>query len=210
MWGDAIQWAAYTKNRIPHKTLRKSPIEALIGKGDRSGLRPFGQKVMIHLYKEERNNDRMTPSAIEARIIGYMATYGVYQVITATGKRRIAKNPRPILNQEDSDEEHTSEWHIKPVEDLEDIANGQPGRNYGWYCPEKTGCPEGSHKGNQPQTSEKPKLTETPPDSSSQQLFREQQPEPPLAPQNHLPPNLDDLKECNEMSLIGKTESNKD
>ena len=48
LWGDAIQWAAYTKNRIPHKSLRQSPVEALLGKGDRSNLRPFGQKVMHH------------------------------------------------------------------------------------------------------------------------------------------------------------------
>ena len=53
LWGDAIQWAAYTKNRIPHKTIGKAPIEALLGKpmntDIRSNLRPFGQKVMIHL-----------------------------------------------------------------------------------------------------------------------------------------------------------------
>ena len=56
LWGDAIQWAAYTKNRIPHKTLKQAPIEALLGKRvDRSNLRPFGQKVLIHLYKEERD-----------------------------------------------------------------------------------------------------------------------------------------------------------
>ena len=96
-WGDAIQWAAYTKNRIPHKSLQKTPIEALLGKIEniRSNLRPFGQKVMIHVYNEERP-DQMAPRAIEARIIGYTATHGTYQVITATGKRSIAKNPRAI------------------------------------------------------------------------------------------------------------------
>ena len=132
LWGDAIQWAAYTKNRIPHKTLGKSPIETLIGKGDRSNLRPFGQRVMIHLYKEERGNDRMAPRATEARITGYTATHGTYQVVTTTGKRKVAKNPRPIDQlKEDSDGEENSEWPIKPVQDLEDIANGNQGRNYG-------------------------------------------------------------------------------
>ena len=175
LWGDAIQWAAYTKNRIPYKTLGKSPIEALIGRNDRSNLRPFGQKVMIHLYKEER--DRMAPRAVEARIIGYTATYGVYQVITTTGKRKIAKNPRPIDQiREDSDGEEEPEWPNnnpidKAVEDLEDIADGQPGRNYNWHCPEKEGCPEETHIENQ---------SKLPPDSPSQQLFREIQ--PPAAP----------------------------
>ena len=32
LWGDAIQWAAYTKNRISHITLGMSPVEALFKK----------------------------------------------------------------------------------------------------------------------------------------------------------------------------------
>ena len=146
LWGDAIQWAAYTKNRMPHKSIKQSPIEKLLGKQiDRSNLRPFGQRVMIHLYKEERNNDRMAPRAIEARITGYTATYGTYQAVTTTGKRKIVKNPTPIDQRKDTDdsdgEEESSEWPKKPVQDLEDIADGKIGRNYEWHCPEKEGCP---------------------------------------------------------------------
>ena len=144
---------------------------------------------MVHLYKEER--DRMAPRAQEARIIGYTATYGVYQVITATGKRKVAKKPIPI-NQEDSDEEDTSEWPTKPMQDLEDIAAGRQGQNYGWHCPEKEGCLEGTHEENQ-QKQQPPEGQGTPQkqwgsseaDSPSQQLFREQS-EPPPAP--HKPP----------------------
>ena len=183
LWGDAIQWAAYTKNRIPHKSIKQAPVEALLGKGDRSNLRPFGQKVMIHPYKEERNNDRMAPRSIEARITGYTATHGVYQVITTTGKRKIAKNPVPInQTKEDSDEEDTSEWPNKPVQDLTDIAKGQTGRNYGWHCPEKEGCPEGTHAEDQqePRTPEK-QWESLITDSPSQQLLREKN-EPPPAP----------------------------
>ena len=69
---------------------------------------------MVHLYKEER--DRMAPRALEARIIGYTATYGVYQVITITGKRRIAKNPKPIdqtKEESDGEEEDISKWPMK-------------------------------------------------------------------------------------------------
>ena len=183
LWGDAIQWAAYTKNRIPHKTLGKSPIEALIGKGDRSNLRPFGQRVMIHLYKAERSHDRMAPRATEARITGYTATHGTYQVVTTTGKRKIAKNPRPINQlEQDSEEEEIDQWPTKPVQDLEDITDGKIGRNYGWHCPEKEECPKGTHVEDQqePQT---PNQTSIPSgfDSPSQQLFREQA-EPPAAP----------------------------
>ena len=127
---------------------------------------------MIQLYKEER--DRMEPRAQEARIIGYTATYGVYQVITTTGKRKLAKNPRTIdQSKEDSDEEEearASEWPTKPVQDLEDIADGRQGRNYGWHCPEKEGCPEKSHEGDQ-QGLQTPERKKPPPldlDSPSQ------------------------------------------
>ena len=185
LWGDAIQWAAYTKHRIPHKTLKQSPIEALLGKQPniRTNLRPFGQRVMIHLYKEER--DRMAPRAIEPRKARYTATHGVYQVVTSTGKRRITKNPRPIDQlKDDSDGEENSEWPTKPIQDLEDIAKGHQGRNYGWDCPEREGCPEGTHEEEQhePRTLEKQKTESSDIDSTSEQLFREQQPEPPTAP----------------------------
>ena len=192
LWGDAIQWAAYTKNRIPHKTLPKkqSPIEVLLGKTiSRINLRPFAQKVMNHLYKEERDNDRMAPRAIEARIIGYTDTRGVYQVVTKTGKRKIAKDPRPInQSKEESDEEEvtTIEWPTKPVQDLEDIADGKQGRNYGWHCPKKEGCAQGTHV--EDQNPEESEPAGTPPDSPSLQLFREQEPELPLAPQKPAPP----------------------
>ena len=73
MWGDAIQWAAYTKNRLPHKSLPagKSPIEILFGKGDRTNLRPFGQKVICHKYGVK---DKMASRGVEGRIVGYTET----------------------------------------------------------------------------------------------------------------------------------------
>ena len=190
LWGDAIQWAAYTKNRIPHKSLEKqqSPVEILFGKpANRENLRPFGQQVMVHVYKDQRGNDRMAVRAVSAKIVGYTKTHGIYQVVSETGKRALAKNPRPI-NDKDDDKEDTSEWATKPVQDLEDIANGHPGRNYGWHCPEKEACPKGSHVENQPEPSTpKIPLLESPePDSPSQQLSREQ--EPPSAPQKPVVP----------------------
>ena len=113
LWGDAIQWAAYTKNRVPHKTLGgKAPIELLLNNktegNSRSNLRPFGQKVMIHIYKGQRV-DRMAPRAVEARLIGYTETHEVYQTIMTTGKRQLAKNPQPI-RQNNGEEEEELQW----------------------------------------------------------------------------------------------------
>ena len=77
LWGDAIQWAAYTKNRVPHRTLKgQSPIEILLHKPvNRGNLRPFGQKVMAHIYKEQRDS-RMGERAIECRIMQYTCKWG--------------------------------------------------------------------------------------------------------------------------------------
>ena len=114
LWGDAIQWAAYTKNRIPHKTLGTSPIEVILGKQvDRGNLRPFGQKVMAHIYKEQRDS-RMSERATECRIIQYTETYGIYLVVNHNGKRFLTKDPRPIsMKEESSDSESELETPTK-------------------------------------------------------------------------------------------------
>ena len=103
LWGDAIKWAAYTKNRIPHENLTgMTPAQIFLLKEvpTRSNLRPFGHRVMVHIYKDQRDG-QWAPRAQEARIIGYTETHGVYQVITPTGKRLISKDPRPIREELD-------------------------------------------------------------------------------------------------------------
>ena len=101
-WGDAAQWAAYTKNRVPHQTLKeKCPIQVFLNKEvNRGNLRPFVQKVNTHIYTE---TNKMSPRATPACILGYTETYGIYQVISPTGKRLLSKNPTPI--KEDMEEE---------------------------------------------------------------------------------------------------------
>ena len=99
LWGDAIKWAAYTKNRKPHQNLpAMTPARIFLLKEvpTRSNLCPFEQGVMTHIYKVQREVGQWAPRAQEARIIGYIETHGVYQVITPTGKRPISKDPRPI------------------------------------------------------------------------------------------------------------------
>ena len=113
LWGDAIQWAAYTKNRVPHRSLKgKTPIEILLNKPvNRDNLRPFGQRVMAHLYKEQR--ERMDPRAIECRIMQYTETHGIYLVVSHSGKRFLTKDPRPVTEEESSDSENEPEQLIE-------------------------------------------------------------------------------------------------
>ena len=121
LWGDAIQWAAYTKNRIPHKTLgnNQSLIEVLLNKGiNRDNLRPFGQKVMAHVYKEQRDS-RMSERAIECCIMQYTETHGIYLVVSHSGKRFLTKDPRPVTKEESSDSEDEPEQLDKPFKPIE-------------------------------------------------------------------------------------------
>ena len=127
LWGDAIKWAAYTKNRIPHQTLTgMTPAQIFLLKEvpTRSNLRPFGQRVMIHIYKDQREGGRWAPRAQEARIIGFTETHGVYQVITPTGKRLISKNPRPI--REEPEEINPTTIPGKPIPPPEKTKTNEP------------------------------------------------------------------------------------
>ena len=122
-WGDAVQWAAYTKNRVPHSTLgNKALIEVFLGKTvNRGNLRPFRQKVMAHLYTENKLDARAT----KASVIGYTETYSIYQVIDMKGKRFINKNTKTIENDEAEEEETilpvtntTHQGYLNEVQDL--------------------------------------------------------------------------------------------
>ena len=90
-----------------------TPVEIFLLKEvpTRSNLRPFGQRVMTHIYKDQREGGRWAPRAQEARIIGYTETHVVYQVITPTGKRLISKDPRSI---KEVPETSTPECKITP------------------------------------------------------------------------------------------------
>jgi len=79
LWDKASNAMAYTKNRVPHKTLQeKTPIEVFLQKDlvkERANLRPFGQQVIYYNYEVQ---DKLSPQSYEARIIGYIQTFGTY------------------------------------------------------------------------------------------------------------------------------------
>ena len=127
MWGDAIQWAAYTKNRLPHRSLpgKQSPIEVLFPTKylDRSNLRPFGQNVIAYQYKVK---DKMAARGSEAKIIGYSDTYGVYHTITSSGKRQLAKDPKPIDQDEEEELQVPIESDDNSLIDEAELPQGAP------------------------------------------------------------------------------------
>ena len=111
MWDKVSQFSAYTKNRIPHKSLNgKSPYEIIHPDRDiveeRKNLRPFGQKVSCYDYKVK---DKLSARNYEARIVGYTTSHGTYQVYDNNGKTRLAKSPKPIPESPTSDSSSSDE-----------------------------------------------------------------------------------------------------
>ena len=96
-WDKVSKNLAYTKNRIPHKSLGgKTPVEILFIKNARmewQNLRPFGQKVICYDYE---TTDKLSPRSYEDQIVGYTETHGTYWLKDKTSKTRLAKSPKTI------------------------------------------------------------------------------------------------------------------
>jgi len=116
LWDKASDSAAYTKNQLPHKALGgKIPIEIILAKdpvNKRKNLRPFGQRVSCYDYEVKEN---LSARSYEGRIVGHTTTFGTYWVRTADGATKLAKNPIPIILDNES-EESSSEEEIPPPE----------------------------------------------------------------------------------------------
>ena len=102
-WPDALKFATYTKNRIPHSALpdQKSPIEILDPSinilEERSNLHPYGELLIIHDY-DIRN--KLAPRSHQGRIIGYTSTYKVYWTLAVDGQKwSLAKDPKPVIGE---------------------------------------------------------------------------------------------------------------
>lgn len=121
LWNEAAGCSAYTKNQIPHKSLkRKSSIQIIFPKKSISdkwkNLRHFGQLVTCYNYTTK---DKLSLQSYRGRIVGYTPTCGVYQVVQEGGWYRVAKNPTPVPeegNDSSSDEESKWEDHKTPKE----------------------------------------------------------------------------------------------
>ena len=96
-WDKVSKHPAYTKNRIPHKSLvGKTPVEILLRKNarmERQNLRPFRQKVICYDYE---TTDKLSPRSYEGQIVGYTETHGTYWLKDKTGKTRLDKLPKTI------------------------------------------------------------------------------------------------------------------
>jgi hypothetical protein len=106
LWSEAAKHAAYTKNRLPHKSLQgKAPMElwkpGINISEERKFLRSFGEKVWIHLPEVK---DKLAARALEGQIVGYTSTHGIYRVYCKDKKIRVTKNPKRKIELSDESE----------------------------------------------------------------------------------------------------------
>jgi hypothetical protein len=78
LWAEAINMAAYLKNRLPHKYLPSSTIPFERFQGTRptiSYLNPFGHKCYVYIRQEEHSSgSKHLPRARKAIIVGYTSS----------------------------------------------------------------------------------------------------------------------------------------
>ena len=60
----------------------------------------------------------MDPRAIECRMMQYTETHGVYLVINYSGTRFLSKDPRPVKEEESSEDEYEPDNWKDPVFDI--------------------------------------------------------------------------------------------
>jgi len=115
-WDKVSKHSAYTKNRVPHKSLEgKTPVEVIFSKDarmERKNLQPFGQKVTCYDYE---TTDKLSSRSYEGQIVGYTETHSTYWIKDQTGKSRLAKSPKPIQIDQTSNKDSSSDEEEGPT-----------------------------------------------------------------------------------------------
>jgi len=113
LWAEAINTAAYLKNRSPTKCLGfKTPFEALFGlKPAVSHLRIFGSKAYAQIPKADRK--KLDPKALKCIFVGYGTEYKAYKLYNPVTHKVFAS--RDVIfheHVEEGKEDSNSDSHI--------------------------------------------------------------------------------------------------
>jgi hypothetical protein len=89
-WGYALETAAFTLNRVPSKSVVKTPYEMWTGKTPNlSFLKIWGCEV----YVKRLQSDKLTPKSDKCMFVGYpKETLGYYFYHRSEGKAFVARN----------------------------------------------------------------------------------------------------------------------
>jgi len=95
LWPEAVVHTTYTKNQIPHQTMKgKSHVELFLPKTNviqqSSKFRAFGEPIWIHI---PHTVGKLTARSMEGHIIGYAASFRIYHVYTKDKKIITTKEP---------------------------------------------------------------------------------------------------------------------
>lgn len=95
-WHLALEYVTFIKNRMPHASLNGlSPLEVAKPntniKEERRILRAFGEPVYVHTY----TTNKLSEQAVEARVVGFTPTHGIYKVLLPNKQLTTAKDPKP-------------------------------------------------------------------------------------------------------------------
>jgi transposase InsO family protein len=82
LWSEAIYYACFTKNRLPHAALQgETPYFVYFGeKPELKNLRPFGSECYTHIPVESRSPGKLLPRALEGRFVGYSRSEVIHRI----------------------------------------------------------------------------------------------------------------------------------
>jgi len=113
-WAEAINIAAYLKNRSPTTSLDlTTPFEALFGyKPVVKHLRVFGNKSFAHMPKEDRK--KIESKAIKCIVVRYCIEFKAYKLFNPSTHKMFASRDI-VFHDQVNDGGHASakeEWHV--------------------------------------------------------------------------------------------------
>lgn len=120
-WGEAVVTANYLQNRLPSRTLSRTPFEHLFGKKPLlSFIRPFGSDVYCHVPKEIRT--KLDEKAIRLKLVGYSEVTKGYRLLdVATGRIIISRDVRFLQAQDQSRKVGETIDDVVPVSVLQSL-----------------------------------------------------------------------------------------
>jgi transposase InsO family protein len=82
LWSEAIYYACFTKNRLPHSALQgETPFFIFWNEQPEiKNLRPFGSSCYTHIPTETRAPGKLLPRALEGRFVGYSRSDKIYRI----------------------------------------------------------------------------------------------------------------------------------
>lgn len=112
LWGEAIHTANYLQNRLPTRSVSKTPFEFWYGfKPDYSNLKVFGCKAWVHIPREKRK--KLDSVAMNVLFVGYCYNQKGYRFYDEINKRIVTSRDARFLELSDGTDQNEKEVQLK-------------------------------------------------------------------------------------------------